>query len=54
MIHGVGHEDDLHVSEPDKQDKRFDAVRIKYINLDSVKSMLSTKLEFSRSLIKTL
>ena len=45
MIHDAGQEDDLHVS--------FYVVRVKYINLDSVKSLIFTKLESSMSQIQT-
>ena len=31
MIHDMGQEDHLHVSEPDEQDRSFDVVRVKKI-----------------------
>ena len=40
IIHDVGQEDDLHIGEPDEQDRSFDSVRVKYINLDSIKSYI--------------
>ena len=35
MIHDIGQDDDLHLVEPDEQDRSFDVVRVKYINLDN-------------------
>ena len=49
MIHYIGEEDNLCVGEPDEQDRSFDAVRVKYINLDSTKCIIFTKLESSMS-----
>ena len=49
VIHDIGEEDDLCVGEPDKQDRSSDVVRVKYINLDSIKSVIFTKLESSTS-----
>ena len=34
---------------PEEHDQSFDAVRVKYINLDCIKSVLLTKLESSTS-----
>ena len=44
-IHDIVQDDALHAAEQDKQERSFDAVRVKYINLDSIKSILFTKLE---------
>ena len=41
MIHDVGQEYDLCVSEPYQQDRSFDVVRVKYINLDNVQLLYS-------------
>ena len=49
MMHVIGLEDDLHVGYLDQQDRNFNAVSIKYINLDSVKSTVFTTLESSTS-----
>ena len=49
MIHDIGQGDNLCVSELDEQDRSFDAVNIKCISLDSVKSIIFTKLESSIS-----
>ena len=43
MIHHVSQEYDLHVCEPDKQDRGFDVVRVKYINMDRIKYRIFTK-----------
>ena len=48
-IHEIGQENDLNAEEPSDQDRSYDAVRVKYINLDSLKSMIFTKLESSTS-----
>ena len=45
MIHDVGQEDDLGVSESDKLDRSLNVVT--YINLDSIQSIIFTKLESS-------
>ena len=50
MLHDIHQEDDLPVGELGTQDRRFDTLRVKYITLDSVKSIMFTKLEFSTSL----
>ena len=34
-----------HVVESEEQERSFDTVRVKYINLDSVKFVVYTKLE---------
>ena len=49
MIHNVCQEDDLHVGKPNEQHRSFDGVRVKFINLDSEKSVIFTKLESSTS-----
>ena len=38
MAHNVNQDDNLHVEEWDEQDRRFDVVRVKYINVSSGKS----------------
>ena len=47
MIHNVSQDENPSVEEPDEQDRSFDAARAKYINLNSVKSVIFTKLESS-------
>ena len=49
MIHDIDHEGNLHLGEQSMQDRSFDAVQIKYTNLDRVKSIIFTKLESSTS-----
>ena len=44
-IHNTDQNDDLSVDKQDKQVRSFDAVRVKYINMDSIKSVIFTKLE---------
>ena len=44
MIHNIGQEGDLHVAEPEEQKRSFDALRIKYINIDSVKSVIFIRI----------
>ena len=48
-IHDVDQEDIYHVDEQDGQDRSFDVVRVDYINLDSVKSVIFIKVESSTS-----
>ena len=42
-IHDVGQDDDLHIDEQEEQERSFDVVRLKYINLFGVKSIIFTK-----------
>ena len=44
-IHNIEQEGNLHVIEPGEQDKSFDVVRVKYINLDCIKSIIFTQEE---------
>ena len=47
MIHDIGQDADSCIVEPEEQDRSFDVVRVKYIDLDSIKSIIFTDLEFS-------
>ena len=49
IIHSTGQENSMHVSEPDEQDGNFGVVRVKYINLNGIRSVIFTKLESSMS-----
>ena len=46
-LHKVHHESETNMQVPEDQDKSFGAARIKYINLDTVQSVLFTKIEYS-------
>ena len=50
MVQDISQDDDLHIEESNEQDRSFVAVRVKYINLDSVKSVIFTKLESSTNI----
>ena len=54
LIQDIGQEVDLHAEEPSKQEGNFGVLRVKYINHDSVKSIIFTKLESSTSQKLTL
>ena len=45
MTYYIGQEDYLHVGIPHEEDRSFDAVRVKYINLNGIKSAIFTKPE---------
>ena len=47
MIHDIGQDGDSCVVEPEEQDRSFDVVRVKYIDLDSIKSIIFTDSESS-------
>ena len=47
-IHNIGQEADCHVVGSKEQDRSIDAVRVKYINLDTIMSIIFTKLESSK------
>ena len=47
MIHDMGQKDSLCVSELDEQDRSFDVVRVKYINLSSINSIILTMFKSS-------
>ena len=49
MTHDIGQEGDLCIVELEEQDRKFDAVRVKYLNIDTIKSITFTKLESSTS-----
>ena len=49
MILNIGQDDDLLINEPDEQDRSFDTVKIRYINLDSVKSISFVRLDSTTS-----
>ena len=46
-LHDIGKADELHIDEQDEQDRSFDVVRVNYINLYSVMSVIFNKLESS-------
>ena len=48
-MHAIAQDDSLYTDKQDKQDRNFVAVRIKYIQLDSIKSVMFTKLKSSAS-----
>ena len=48
-FHDFGQKDGLHTREPSEQDQSFDLVRVKYINLDTVKGMIFTKIESTKN-----
>ena len=52
-VHEISQEDRSHIGKEGEQDRSFDAVRVKYINLDSMKSVIFTKLEPSTSQRRT-
>ena len=39
-MHEIGQEGYLHVVGPEEENRSFNIVRVKYINLDSVKSVI--------------
>ena len=43
----IGQEGNLCIVEPEEQDRGFDVVGVKYINLDSIKFVIFTKLDSS-------
>ena len=49
MVHNMSQDNDLQVEESEEKHRRFDVVRVKYIHLDIVKSIILTKLEPSTS-----
>ena len=53
IIHTIDQSDCMHVDEQENQDRYFDVVRVKYINLDNVKSLIFTKLIYNTSQICT-
>ena len=52
-VHDISQEDESHTMEEEGQERHFDAVRVKYIYLDSVKSVIFTKLESNMSKRRT-
>ena len=52
--HDIGQDSNLHAGEPGEQDRNFDVVRVKYINIHSIKFIIFTKLGSSASQIWTL
>ena len=49
MIHDIGQDGYLQPGETGEQDRSFDVVRVKYIDLYNVKSVVFFKLESSMS-----
>ena len=49
MIHNAGKDDDLHVGKHDEQNRSIDALKVNILNLDSVQSIIFTKIESSTS-----
>ena len=53
-IHAIGQKGNVCVVKPEEQNRIFDVVRVKHINLHNIKSAIITKLECSTSQTHTV